>query len=86
MNILITGITGMIGTHLAELAMASGYTVSGISRATSASRWQTQKTLYRHYTGDILDTSFLSRVCIFLQWVQADVLGLEAKLSFSASG
>lgn len=62
MNVLITGITGMIGTHLSEVAITAGHTVFGISRATSASRWQIGKMQYRHFAGDILDTRFLARV------------------------
>src|SRR5687767_3380002 len=66
MKVLITGVTGMIGSHLAELLHVKGWAVAGVSRATSASRWGSAapKTgaAYKHYTGDILDTRFLEKV------------------------
>jgi GDP-4-dehydro-6-deoxy-D-mannose reductase len=61
-RVLITGITGMIGTHLGELFVQKGYEVAGISRATSASRWNLEKYDWKHYPGDILDTRFLNKV------------------------
>jgi len=62
MRVLITGITGMIGKHLAALLVEQGCEVAGISRATSAARYVRDKSPYKHYTGDILDTAFLRRV------------------------
>ena len=62
MKALITGITGMIGTHLAEHLLAEGLEVAGLSRATSASRWSGPNRQYKHYAGDILDVAFLRRV------------------------
>jgi len=62
MKILITGITGMIGKHLADLLVKLGHDVAGISRATSAMRYMRDKADYRHYAGDILDVPFLIRV------------------------
>ncbi len=62
MRVLITGITGMIGKHLASLLAKEGCEVAGISRATSASRYVREKPPYKHYLGDILDTTFLQRV------------------------
>lgn len=62
MEILITGITGMIGKHLANILLENGCEVAGISRATSASRYVREAPPYKHYTGDILDTGFLARV------------------------
>ena len=62
MKILITGITGMIGKHLADLLVRLGHDVAGISRATSALRYVQEKPEYRHYAGDILDISFLAKV------------------------
>ena len=62
MRILITGITGMIGKHLAELLVQLGHDLAGISRATSALRYLQGKSAYRHYAGDILDTAFLAKV------------------------
>ncbi len=56
---LITGITGMIGKHLAKVLHEQGYAVAGISRATSASRYVTDKSFYKHYKGDIIDAKFL---------------------------
>jgi len=62
MRVLITGITGMIGKHVANLLFKQGCDVAGISRATSATRYMREKSSYKHYMGDILDTYFLSRV------------------------
>lgn len=62
-KILITGITGMIGTHLSNLLVEKGYEVSGISRATSGSRQQK----YKHYLGDILDREFLKKTFLDFQ-------------------
>jgi nucleoside-diphosphate-sugar epimerase len=38
MKVLITGITGMIGKHVANLLLEQGCEVAGISRATSSAR------------------------------------------------
>jgi GDP-4-dehydro-6-deoxy-D-mannose reductase len=62
MRVLITGITGMIGKHVANLLLENDCDVAGISRATSTARYVREKTAYRHYLGDILDTNFLARV------------------------
>ncbi len=61
-RVLITGITGMIGKHLAVLLNEKGYMVAGISRATSASRYISGKSFYKHYKGDIIDKKFLREV------------------------
>ena len=58
MRVLITGITGMIGTALSEHLKDLGYEVSGISRSTSDARYEPRD----HYLGDILDTAFVKRV------------------------
>lgn len=60
MKVMITGITGMIGKHLADLLIAEGCEVAGVSRVTSASLYIRQKRPYKHYAGDILDTKFLA--------------------------
>jgi len=62
MRVLITGITGMIGKHVANLLIERGCDVAGISRATSASRYMPTKSDFKHYMGDILDIKFLARV------------------------
>jgi GDP-4-dehydro-6-deoxy-D-mannose reductase len=56
-KILITGITGMIGSHLAAY-LKKGHEVNGISRSTSDSGFANRE----HYMGDILDRSFLEKV------------------------
>ena len=62
MKVLITGITGMIGTHLAEYLQKQGHEVAGISRATSSLRMVAHRKLpYRHFAGDILDVNFLEK-------------------------
>ena len=40
MNVLVTGVTGMIGAHLANRFRALGYTTFGIARTSAASRLQ----------------------------------------------
>ena len=61
-KVLITGITGMIGKHLANVLHEKGYEVAGLSRATSASRYSLENSFYKHYQGDILDAKFLHKV------------------------
>ena len=62
MKVLITGITGMIGSHLAAYLQKQGCEVAGISRATTAFRMQSHRTLpWKHYAGDILDVVFLEK-------------------------
>lgn len=61
-KVLITGITGMIGKHLAKLMHEQGYTIAGLSRATSTARYLSEKTFYKHYQGDIMDVKFLRLV------------------------
>ena len=61
-KVLITGITGMIGKHLARALQEKGYEVAGLSRATSASRYIIEKSFYKHYQGDIVDSKFLRKV------------------------
>jgi len=58
-RVMITGVTGMIGKHLAKVLHEAGYEVAGLSRATSASRYAISKTFYTHFQGDILDREFL---------------------------
>ena len=61
-KVLITGITGMIGKHLSKLLQAEGYAVAGLSRATSASRYESTPNGFKFYQGDILDNKFLKTV------------------------
>lgn len=61
-RILITGITGMIGKHLADLLYNKGCEVAGISRATSASRYLIRNSFHEHFFGDIMDIRFLRGV------------------------
>ncbi len=61
-KVLITGITGMIGSHLANYVQEQGCEVAGISRATTAFRMQSHRKLpWKHYAGDILDVVFLEK-------------------------
>ncbi|WP_282776957.1 GDP-mannose 4,6-dehydratase [Phaeodactylibacter xiamenensis] len=76
-KILITGITGMIGKHLAKVYHAKGYEVAGISRATSASRYSLEKPFYKHYQGDIMDVKFLKQV--WKEWEPDVVFHLAAQ-------
>lgn len=62
MKVLITGITGMIGTHLTNLLLNEGFSVAGISRATSSSRYLADNGGFRHFKGDIMDIKFLQYV------------------------
>lgn len=61
-KVLIVGITGMIGTHLSKFLQDEGLEVSGISRATSSSRYFNDEKPYRHFEGDIMDVKFLRDV------------------------
>ncbi len=61
-KVIITGITGMIGKHLAKLLQEEGCEVFGISRATSASRYIQKDESYTHFKGDIMDKNFLREV------------------------
>lgn len=61
-RVLITGVTGMIGKHLAKALGEKGYEVAGLSRATSAARYESKSNDYKHYQGDILDVKFLREV------------------------
>ena len=61
-KVLITGVTGMIGKHLAKSLKNSGYQVAGLSRATSSSRYEFKSNDFKHYQGDILDANFLREV------------------------
>ena len=77
MRALITGITGMIGKHLAKELANNGYEVAGISRATSASRYMEASSDYRHFKGDILDRQFLAGV--WKEWRPEVVFHLAAQ-------
>jgi GDP-4-dehydro-6-deoxy-D-mannose reductase len=61
MKILITGITGMIGSHVARLASSQGHETYGIARFSAASRMAAlqDKNIFRC---DILDRDALERV------------------------
>ena len=62
MRVLITGITGMIGSHLAKLYLDQGFPLAGISRSTAQSRHQAERFPWCHYYGDIMDRKFIERV------------------------
>jgi len=62
MRVLITGITGMVGTYLSKLYLDQGCELAGISRQTAKSRHQDIEYPWKHYAGDILDLKFLNRV------------------------
>ena len=66
MRAMITGITGMIGKHLANLLIEEGCDVAGVSRATSASRYLREKPPYKHYAGDILEPVNEFRAAIWI--------------------
>ena len=83
MKVLITGITGMIGSHLAKELSTAGYEVAGISRATSAARYARVNPTYKHYLGDILDGPFLERV--WQDWQPEIVFHLAAQAYNGAS-
>jgi GDP-4-dehydro-6-deoxy-D-mannose reductase len=61
MKTLITGITGMIGSHVARLAVAQGHETFGLARFSAASRMAViqDKSVFRV---DILDRDALERV------------------------
>lgn len=61
MRILITGINGFVGSHLAEMFLSKGYTVAGIvrQRADKDNIRQIEGKL-KLYSGDIKDSSFVN--------------------------
>ena len=67
----------MIGKHLAKLLSDQGYDVAGISRATSAARYISEKPNYKHYQGDISDIKFLKGV--WKDWIPDLVYHLAAQ-------
>lgn len=79
---LITGITGQDGSYLAELLLAEGYDVFGLTRRLSASNyWRIQHLLDRItlLPGDLLDQLSLIRV---LEKVQPQEVYNLAAMSF----
>lgn len=76
-RVLITGITGMIGKHLANLLTELGYQVAGFSRATSSSRYLETNGRDRFYQGDIMDRNFLKEV--WTDWNPEIVFHLAAQ-------
>ena len=83
MRVLITGVTGMIGSHLAKALLATGYEVAGLSRATSAARLERVSAGWKHYLGDILDRRFLEKV--WTDWQPELVYHLAAQAYNGAS-
>ncbi len=83
MRALITGITGFVGSHLAEHLVSSGDQVAGISRSgRPPADWTVaeQVTVFR---GDLLDPRFLREV---IQTVQPEVIyHIAAQASVPAS-
>lgn len=61
-KVLITGISGMIGKHLAKKLKELNYIVGGISRSTSYTRYDVSPKEYKIYYGDIMDKNFLEIV------------------------
>src|SRR5437879_8993095 len=79
---LITGITGQDGSHLAELLLAKGYTVSGMVRRSSTENFQRIEHLRDRLTlcqGDLLDQTSIARV---IEQVRPDEVYDLAAMSF----
>ena len=62
MHVLITGITGFIGGHLAQRLLAGGVAVRGLARQPEAARWLAEQGADL-VAGDLLDRPALSRAC-----------------------
>jgi len=61
-KVLITGITGMIGSHLARALRDEGLEVAGLSRPTSAARYITGKPFYTPFKKTLAD--------IYVNWLE----------------
>jgi len=59
MKILVTGVSGFIGSHLVDGLLAKGHDVTGLVRETSSLRWLENKPV-RLITGDIRDADSLT--------------------------
>jgi GDPmannose 4,6-dehydratase len=81
-TVLITGITGQDGSHLAELLLSKGYRVSGMVRRASTENFQRIEHLRGRielYQGDLLDQTSIARV---LEQVEPDEVYNLAAMSF----
>ncbi|HYD35468.1 MAG TPA: GDP-mannose 4,6-dehydratase [Vitreimonas sp.] len=76
---LITGITGMIGTHIADQATAAGYKVFGLARSSAASRLGGEDAA-NVFRCDILDQGALAKV---FKKVKPDVVVHMAAQAFN---
>lgn len=83
---LITGITGQDGSYLAELLLAKGYTVIGLSRRTSTVKFERIAHIQDEITlvqGDLLDQSSL--ISILEEYKPEEVYNLAAQSFIPAS-
>lgn len=89
-KVLISGITGQIGSYLAELLLDKGHEVHGIVRRTSVYTRQRidhladkkNKTLFLHY-GDLTDGSNISRIIEKVQPDYAINMGAQSHVKIS---
>lgn len=79
---LITGITGMDGSHLAEFLLEKGYEVYGMVRRSSTDNtWRLKNILYRInlFTGDLTDQASLNKI---VQVIRPDEVYNLAAMSY----
>lgn len=61
MNVLVTGVSGYIGSHVAEVLLRNGHTVYGVDKKHNESL-QSVKGSFRFFRGDICNLEFISKV------------------------
>lgn len=67
---LITGATGLVGSHVVERAVAAGYTVRALVRDDTAPGCQLLRALdVELATGDLTDAASLARACRHVEYV-----------------
>lgn len=79
MNVLVTGATGFVGSHVVDVLLDRGYDVSYIARATSNHRWLDGKRV-RRVDGSLFDHTSLKKAVSEADMV-VHVAGLTAAKS-----
>lgn len=60
-KVLITGIAGLIGSHMAEFLLSKGYDVYGLDNLSGGYKENVSNSI-RNYEGDLMDTDWLAAV------------------------
>lgn len=78
---LLTGITGMDGSHLSDLLLSKGYEVHGIVRRSSSPNTSRINHILDHlhlHCGDLTDSESLNRIVLFVQPDEIYNLGAQS--------